>query len=134
MTTTTDENHKTINGNITVEFINMSGGITTPFFGTVSGDAISTIDGKNIKNATDKNKLPGRDTLAYLMNLLGECRLANCALKLRLTESEEYSIPVRLSLSNAIPDLNAILIADGFSKNATYHSRIIKLIPNTQSL
>gem|GEM_PF-2957893 len=43
-------------------------------------------------------------------------------------------IPVSFSLSAPIPDLNAIIIADGLSKNTSYHTRIIELIPLIQSI
>lgn len=47
-------------------------------------------------------------------------------------------MPIAFSIATptteGIPDLNAVLIADGLSPNATYHARIVELIPLVQSI
>jgi hypothetical protein len=55
-------------------------------------------------------------------------------MKIRLSESALGSIAMKLSSDRVIPDINAVLIADGLSKNSLYHARIIELLPVTQSI
>jgi hypothetical protein len=49
-------------------------------------------------------------------------------------DSPDAIIPVSFSISTSIPDLNAVVIADGLSQNTSYHARIVELIPLTQSI
>jgi len=123
----------TILAGIKVEFVHTSGSIT-PFFGTVEEDPLWPLDGKNIKNAIDKNRIAPSDVLSHTTNLLGECKTASCALKLELISASPSIVPVSFSLSAPIPDLNAVVVADGLSKKANYHTRIIELIPLIQSI
>lgn len=134
MDVTTHPDFVSIPGGIDVEFVHVSGGNTTPYFGTLTETPLRPVHGKNIRNALDINRLAGRDSFSYLMNLLGWCHLAQCSLKLRLSETDEFSLPTRFTLSQAIPDLHAVIVADGLTKNAEYHSRIVSLVPNVQSL
>jgi hypothetical protein len=98
-----------------------------PFFGNKG--PVTSLDGINIADITNNSG----DSLA---KIIGEnnCTSATCALKISLTETEPMIIPLSLAISTAIPDLNAIIIADGVSPNTTYHSRIIELIPLIQGI
>jgi hypothetical protein len=135
----TDASNTSTVGNIQVEFVYTDGTGTVPFFGTVGDTAIaSPLEGKNIATALDKNRLVDRDTLAYLFRTY-DCGGGSCALKLHLKQiptnpPQTAILPVSFSVSTSIPDLNAVLIADGLSEKATYHTRIIELIPLTQSI
>lgn len=131
MNVKTDASNTSTNGNIGVEFVYSGLGGTAPFFGKVTNPL--TLEGKDIATAQDTNREPGRDTLASMFNLQN-CSSASCSLKLHLTDSAAPIIPVSFTVSQNIPDLNAIVIADGLSNNTTYHSRIVELIPLTQSI
>jgi hypothetical protein len=130
----TDSSNASTSGGIRVEFVYTDGSGSTPFFGTVgTAGTPGPLEGKNIATALDKNREAGRDTLTYRMNLQN-CYFGSCALKLHLTDTTIPSLPVAFSLSTAIPDLNAVVIADGLSEKGTYHARIIELIPLVQSI
>lgn len=132
--TTTDDANASKNGNISVEFIHSSGFGTTPFFWTVGDKANpNLLQRKNIATAKDTNRDSGWDTLTFITNQ-NNCLSASCSLKLQLIDSPKNMIPVSFSLSVPIPDLNAVVVADGLSKNASYHTRIIELIPLIQSI
>lgn len=129
----TDTDNAATTGNIQTEFVYTDGSGSTPFFGTVGNSTPSALEGKNIANSLDTNREVGRDTLSYLLSLQN-CANGSCALKLHLKDSTSPIMPVSFSLSTAIPDLNAIVIADGLSPNASYHARIVELIPLVQSI
>lgn len=120
-------------GNIKTEFVYTDGSGTTPFFGVVGGTTTGPLQNKNISAAVDKNREAGRDTLSYLLKLQN-CKFASCAVKLHLTNSTVQILPVTISVSTPLPDLNAVVIADGLSDNGTYHARTIELIPLVQSI
>lgn len=64
-----------------------------------------------------------------------DCDKMYCYLNLKLPSgSTESFIDFTLNTNYEIPDLNAILVADGISGNGLYHSRIIELLPVTQSI
>lgn len=138
----TDSTNSSSIGNIQVEFIHTDNSGSTPFFGTV-GDTSNPdlFEGKNINSAVDKNRPVGANSLSFILNAgLRNCdNNSSCALKLLLQDAKNGAtplalIPVSFSLGTAIPDINAVAIADGLSKNGTYHARIIELIPLTQSI
>ncbi len=133
----TDTDNAATVGNIQTEFVYTDGSGSTPFFGTVGSSVASALEGKNIAESLDTNKTnvldPGRDKLSYLFSLQN-CVNGSCALKLHLKDSTAPILPVSFSVSTAIPDLNAVLIADGLSPKATYHTRIVELIPLVQSI
>jgi len=135
----TDQSNTSSVGNIQVEFVFTDGTGTVPFFGTVGDTSTaSPLEGKNIATALDKNRLVDRNTLEYLFKIY-DCYGGSCALKLHLKQiatnpPQPAILPVSFSLSTSIPDLNAVLIADGLSEKATYHTRIVELIPLTQSI
>lgn len=112
---------------IGVEFI-YSKESDNPFFGTINITGNGNIfDAKNADN----------ETLSYF--LAGQnCQVAHCFMKLQLKTPSQPSVNINLSVPsssiNTIPDLNAILIADGLSDNGQYHARIVELIPVTQSI
>ncbi len=120
----------TIEKNIAIEFVHNNTTAVTPFFGNLWG---TSLDGMDIVDAEDANG----ETLG---NKLGgiNCADASCSLKISLTNSttplESLLLPVSFTLSTAIPDLNAVIVADGISSNTTYHSRIIELIPLIQGI
>jgi hypothetical protein len=128
----TDTENENKPGSIKVEFVYTSGNGTIPFFGAIKETPLWPIDGKNIRDAIDTNREAARWTLSFLMGQ-NNCRYATCALKLQL-EDTASTIPVAFSLSSAIPDLNAVVIADGLSEKGNYHSRVIELIPFIQSI
>ncbi len=139
----TDSSNISSMGNIQVEFIHTDNSGSTPFFGTVgSTSSPDLFEGKDIKNAIDKNRPVDANSLSFILNAgLRNCGNNNtsCALKLFLQDATNGPtplalIPVSFSLGASIPDLNAVAIADGLSKNGTYHARIIELIPLTQSI
>lgn len=129
----TDTDNAATVGNIQTEFVYTDWSGSTPFFGVVGSSVASALEGKNIANSLDTNREVGRDTLSYLFSLQN-CNNGSCALKLHLKDSTAPILPVSFSVSTALPDLNAVLIADGLSPNATYHARIVELIPLVQSI
>lgn len=134
MATKTDTSNLLKTGNIRVEFAYSGDRGNAPFFGIVGNTTTPDLfEGKNINEARDSNREAGRDTLSYIMNLQN-CSFASCALKLFLAQWTLTSIPVSFSSSISIPDLNAVVIADGLSDTGDYHSRIIELIPTVQSI
>jgi len=137
----TDSSNTSSLGNIQVEFIHTDNSGSTPFFGTVGNTSSPDIfEGKDINSAIDKNKPVDSNSLSFILNAsLRNCDNSSCALKLFLQDASNGPtplalIPVSFSLGTAIPDLNAVAIADGLSKNGTYHARIVELIPLTQSI
>ncbi|MCB9807096.1 hypothetical protein H6768_04390 [Candidatus Peribacteria bacterium] len=136
MNVQTEGSYSSTNGNIYVEFVYNGLGGMIPFFGTVGDIAVpSLLNGKVIATAKDTNREVGRDTLTYLLNLNNCAGNATCSLKLHLKNSPEAVVPVAFSIPGiSIPDINAVVIADGLSNNTTYHARIVELIPLTQSI
>lgn len=66
---------------------------------------------------------------------MNDCNMMYCYLNLKLPSgSTESFIDFTINSNYEIPDLNAILVADGISGNGLYHSRIIELLPVTQSI
>ena len=118
-----------VSGKIPVEFVYSSATDENPFFGSID---ISPTGSTNIVDAVDANgtKL-GANSSGFLAGQ--NCRVAKCYMKIRLTDSLSFT-GVKLRTNTEIPDLNAVLIADGLSENGFYHSRIIELIPVTQSI
>lgn len=133
MITKTDEDNKNTAADIGINFLLVDSGVNIPFFGTVSG---GKFQGKNIWAAENPNNKPSENTLSKILGSAVSCEIANCSLGLRLipTSPTISSIPVSFSVSTAIPDLNAVIIADGISEKGDYHARIIDLIPLTQSI
>lgn len=113
---------------ISIEFVHndYGTGTVTPFFGTITSASMNGID---IVDAEDASG----ETLANRLGGLN-CTDASCSLKVSLNSATPMIIPLSFTLSTAIPDLNAIIIADGLSPNTTYHSRIIELIPLIQGI
>jgi len=67
---------------------------------------------------------------------INDCDKMYCYLNLKIPSGSTESF-IDFTLSDTtykIPDLNAILVADGISGNGLYHSRIIELLPVTQSI
>jgi type II secretory pathway pseudopilin PulG len=112
--------------NIVVEFIHSNRTTVSPFFGNLKWNNLDKMDIADAKSASGESL---GDKLRRV-----NCISASCSLKISLTSSAPMLFPVSLSLSTAIPDLNAIIVADGLSKNTTYHSRIIELIPLIQGI
>lgn len=116
----------TSGGDIDVEFVHSSND-TTSFFGTIEvGDAVDMVGGGLAAHA-------GNAPLTEFL-LGNSCANASCAMKLRLSGSSATNLPVSFTFSEPIPDLNAVIIADGLSGSADYHARIIELIPLTQGI
>jgi hypothetical protein len=116
----------TILKNIAVEFIHSNRTIVSPFFANLTWNNLDTMDIVNAKSASGENL---SDKLRRV-----NCLHASCSLKMSLNSPTPLFFPIALSLSTAIPDLNAIIVADGLSKNTAYHSRIIELIPLIQGI
>lgn len=142
MMTSTDAANSSSVGNIQVEFIHTDNSGSSPFFGTVGSTTNPDLfAGKNISSAIDQNRPVDSNSLSFILNSgLRNCNNgSSCALKLLLQDASNGPtalplIPVSFSLGTAIPDLNAIAIADGLSGNETYHARVVELIPLTQSI
>lgn len=142
MMTSTDATNSSSVGNIQVEFIHTDNSGSSPFFGTVGSTTNPDLfAGKNISSAIDQNRPVDSNSLSFILNSgLRNCNNgSSCALKLLLQDASNGPtalplIPVSFSLGTAIPDLNAIAIADGLSGNETYHARVVELIPLTQSI
>lgn len=118
-----------LSGKIPIEFVYSSTTDENPFFGSVD---ISPTGSTNIVDAIDSNgsKL-GANSSGFLAGQ--NCRVAHCYMKIRLADSIGFT-GVKLRTNSEVPDLNAILIADGLSSNGLYHARIIDTIPVTQSI
>ena len=134
----TDSANASTFGNIWVEFIYNNVGVSEPFFGTVGDTVGSPLEGKSITDAIDKNIVDvNANSLGFLLKL-NNCKDGSCALKLHLKDSTAPIMPIAFSIltpsTEGVPDLNAVLIADGLSPNATYHARIVELIPLVQSI
>lgn len=70
--------------------------------------------------------------LSFLQN--NDCSTATiCSLSLILSGVESIDFRI-ISDTVAIPDLNAVVIGDGLSKNRLYYQRIIDLIPTPQDI
>lgn len=126
----TTEGENTASKTVGIEFVhNDDTGAVTPFFG--NSRSIASLSGINIADDT-----VGSDGTTTLGDIIGanNCLSATCSLKLSLIDTAPMIIPVSFSVSTPIPDLNAIIIADGISPNTTYHSRIIELIPLIQGI
>lgn len=120
-------------GKIPVEFIYSGTTGENPFFGSIDIDSSGTTD---LMSARDNSWLIELSGKSWWFLAGQNCENANCYMKIRLAESLANSIGIQLETNNGImiPDLNAVLIADGISNNWLYHSRIIELIPMTQSI
>jgi len=111
-----------------IEFVhNDDTGGVTPFFGNSS--PTNSVDGLNIAGIQNNSS----ETLGDIVGT-SNCFSATCSLKVSLTDTASTMIPVSFSVSTEIPDLNAVIVADGISPNKTYHSRIIELIPLIQGI
>ncbi len=119
-----------INTDIAIEFTSSFTGFPS-FFGegTIAGGTLELME------------IVGNSgvTLQYIFQKLIEngddCDSMYCYLNLKLPSgSTESFIDFTLNTNYEIPDLNAILVADGISGNGLYHSRIIELLPVTQSI
>lgn len=127
---TTDGEDTTLSKNIGIEFVHNDNNDVVPFFGNTG--PINSLNGINMTDDT-----VGSDGTTTLSNIVGanNCVSATCSLKVSLTDTAApMIIPVSFTLSTAIPDLNAVIVADGISPNTTYHSRIIELIPLIQGI
>ena len=113
--------------NIAIEFIYSNGTTVVPFFGNLSWNSLNGMDIVDAKDATGA-------TLGSKLTGVRNCLSGSCSLKVSLTDTAETIIPVSFSVSTDIPDLNAVIVADGISPNTTYHSRIIELIPLIQGI
>ncbi len=128
MEMTTDGEDTALSKTVGIEFVhNDDTGGVTPFFG--NSTPANSLDGINIADIQNNTS----ETLGDIVGA-SNCFSATCALKLSLTDTASTIIPVSFSLSTAIPDLNAVIVADGISPNKTYHSRIIELIPLIQGI
>lgn len=114
--------------NVSIEFVHndYDTGTVTPFFGTITSTSLNGIDIADAKDASGET----------LSNKLGgiNCADASCSLKISLNSETPMMIPLSFTMSTTIPDLNAIIVADGLSPNTIYHSRIIELIPLIQGI
>lgn len=121
-------NSSTTNKEIAMEFLYSDETEEIPFFwnaSIASDGSVELMDAKNENAWKLQEFLAGKN-----------CRNNHCSMKIRLAEDSANSLPIQISTKNGslIPDLNSILVADGLSTNALYHSRIIELIPVTQSI
>lgn len=124
------EGENTASKTVGIEFVhNDDTGGVPPFFGNKG--PVTSLSGINIADDT-----VGSDGTTTLGDIIGtnNCLSATCSLKLSLIDTAPMIIPVSFSVSTAIPDLNAVIVADGISPNTTYHSRIIELIPLIQGI
>jgi hypothetical protein len=123
------ETETSVTGKISLEFVYSNATDENPFFGTIDIDASGST---NIMEAEDANR---RKLSASSAGFLAgqNCKDAKCYIKIRLANSAG-STSIKLRSENTLPDLNAILIADGLSQNGLYHARIIDMIPLTQSI
>lgn len=123
----TDTENESTEADIAVEFV-YSGTSVVPFFG--NNTTPNTIHGKNI--AETRQNTNSANSLADILGT-NNCQSASCSLKIAITNTAtSITSPVKFKISTAIPDLNAIIVADWISPNETYHSRIIELIPLVQ--
>lgn len=129
------DGENTASKTVSIEFIHNddSGAVIPPFFG--NRGPVTSLDGLNIADITNNSG----DALSDIVGA-NNCVSATCSLKVSLSlvntdpTTESTMIPVSFSVSTDIPDLNAIIVADGISPNETYHSRIIELIPLIQGI
>ncbi len=114
--------------NLVIEFIHSGNSSSvTPFFWNISTNSLDWMDITEATNAND-------ETLEEKLSNIN-CLSASCSLKIMLIDSgTPRVIPIALTLSTAIPDLNAVIVADGLSQNTAYHSRIVELIPLIQGI
>jgi len=128
----TDTDNEAAEADISVEFVysGANNRVVTFFWNNTTPETIHGEDIAEIKKNTDPP-----DSLADILST-NNCQSASCSLKLLLTNTSTPTIitPVRFTVSTAIPDLNAIIVADGISPNGSYHSRIIELIPLIQGI
>lgn len=113
---------------IAIEFVYSDENGENPFFGNIVLNAWRA----NILDSVDSasKKLWGNASFLAGQN----CKKGQCFMKLKLTNSTQKSILIKIKSNVALPDLNAILVADGLSSNKLYHSRIVELIPVIQSI
>lgn len=127
MEMTTEGENTAIWKSLALEFVYNDTTSAPPFFGNRGPIAsLNDIDIAEIVDADGK-------TLADIVRT-NNCLSATCSLKVSLTDTPPMMIPLSLAVSTAIPDLNAVIVADGISPNTTYHSRIIELIPMVQGI
>lgn len=127
----TDTANEATKADISVEFVySGANGVVSFFWNSTISETIHGKDIAEIKKNTDP-----WDSLTDMLKT-NNCQSASCSLKLLLTNTATPTIitPVRFTVSTAIPDLNAIIVADGISPNGSYHSRIIELIPLIQGI
>lgn len=119
-----------INTNIAIEFTSSFPSFPSYFGeGTIAGGTLELMEVPGNSGVTLQNIFNGIEDI-------NDCDKMFCYLNLKLPAgSTESFIDFTLSdNSHKIPDINAILVADGISSNGLYHSRIIELIPVTQSI
>lgn len=123
------EGENTASKTVGIEFVHNDNSTNPvpPFFGNKG--PVTSLDGLNIADITNNSG-------GSLGSFIGanNCLSGTCSLKLSLTDTAPMIIPVSFSVSTDIPDLNAVIVADGISPNTTYHSRIIELIPLIQGI